>query len=246
MNDAVDRILSHRRAGRGGDRLGPAVLLALLLHAGVFVAFALAPHPGPPEPLEFVAVRIVPLQALGRPEPARRPTPPAEPEPAEVLPAEDDSPPEEPEPTPEPEPVSEPEPPKPTGDAADQAAEGETTDDRPGRVGGTEGSPEGSSPFGASELVGIDPNFRYDYYLDRMLSMIHGQWNRPPVGTGVEAVVRFTVERGGAVTELELERESGYPAFDLAALRAVRNAGPFPRLPASYRQGELRVTLIVR
>jgi TonB family protein len=41
-------------------------------------------------------------------------------------------------------------------------------------------------------------------------------------------------------------QSSGYNSFDLAALRAVQNASPFPPLPRAYRQDSLGVNLIVR
>jgi TonB family protein len=46
--------------------------------------------------------------------------------------------------------------------------------------------------------------------------------------------------------EVEVRESSGSRAFDLAALRAVRNASPLPPLPASYREDVLAVNLIVR
>jgi TonB family protein len=100
--------------------------------------------------------------------------------------------------------------------------------------------------LGATRLEGIDPEFTYDYYLDRMLASIGAQWIRPPTEGEIRAVLRFTVERSGEITELQVVESSAYPAFDLAALRAVQYASPLPHLPASYRRDSLSVTLIVR
>jgi protein TonB len=87
--------------------------------------------------------------------------------------------------------------------------------------------------------------FPYDYYLDQMLGRIRQSWMRPPV-EGIEAVITFRVLRNGEVTEAEIRESSGSRAFDLAALRAVRNASPLPPLPASFREDLLTVNLIVR
>jgi protein TonB len=78
-----------------------------------------------------------------------------------------------------------------------------------------------------------------------MLGRIRQSWMRPPV-EGIEAVITFRVLRNGEVTEAEIRESSGSRAFDLAALRAVRNASPLPPLPASFREDLLTVNLIVR
>jgi TonB family protein len=114
------------------------------------------------------------------------------------------------------------------------------------RRGSPRGSPLGTSTLGAA-VAGIDnPAFTYDYYLDRMLGLIEAQWLRPPVDQPIEAVVHFRIGHDGRISELEVIQESGLAAFDLAALRAVQNAAPFPPLPASYRSDSLGVNLIVR
>lgn len=262
MRDAVEQVLDSRarRRSRTGLLLGLGVALAL--HLGAVLAFALAPEPDDPPPLEYVAVRVVPLAALGKPDaparPARRPRPEPTPEP--------DPPPIEPAPTqptpPEPTPTQ----PAPTEPAAVEptprgpvlpdpdSARRETAAPTPVPppatsgvgAGSPDGSPRGTSPFGATRLEGIDPDFTYDYYLDRMLALIHTNWRRPTTQGEVRAALHFTVRKSGEIVDLTLEEESGFSTFDLAALRAVQNASPLPPLPASYRKGELRVTLIVR
>ncbi len=78
-----------------------------------------------------------------------------------------------------------------------------------------------------------------------MLSMIQGQWVRPPLGGGVEAQVYFRIQRDGRVTDLRIVRSSGYSSFDLAGLRAVQAASPLPPLPRGYTHGSLGVNLIL-
>jgi outer membrane biosynthesis protein TonB len=41
-------------------------------------------------------------------------------------------------------------------------------------------------------------------------------------------------------------QSSGYNSYDLAGLRAVQTAAPFPKLPQSFRHNSLGVTLIFR
>jgi TonB family protein len=117
--------------------------------------------------------------------------------------------------------------------------------DELGRRGSSTGNPLGSSAFGSS-IAGLeDPDFGYGYYIDRLLQLIDANWTRPPVGGEVKTVVFFRIQKSGQITDLRVEQPSGYNAFDLAALRAVQNAAPFPALPASYRHDSLGVNLIV-
>ena len=96
-------------------------------------------------------------------------------------------------------------------------------------------------------MGGLDnPDFTYAYYLDRLLSLIDAQWQRPAMGSGVKAVIFFRIGRDGKMTDLQVEQSSGYNSFDLAALRAVQNAAPFPPLPRAYKHEDLGVHLIVR
>lgn len=127
---------------------------------------------------------------------------------------------------------------------ANATAVGETGD-QAGRRGAPTGSPLGSTAFG-SQIAGIDnPDFTYGYYLDRLLSLIDANWVRPSMGSGVRAIISFRIQRDGSLSELRVSESSGYNSFDLAALRAVQNASPFPPLPGPYRQHDLGVNLIV-
>ncbi len=190
---------------------------------------------------------IVPIQALGVPEPAPAP-PRVEPKPAEPEPA----PPKEPEPEPakpEPEPVLVE---KPTKTArAPEKREKAPAPAAPApprqRQGSPEGSPTGTSAFGATAVAGLDnPDFVYNYYIEQMVALIGANWVRPPVGKGVQATLHFRIDRRGEITELEIVTSSGHSSFDLAGLRAVRQANPLPPLPNSYRGDSLGVNLILR
>ena len=81
MHENLDTLLSSRiRSGSEAYRK-PSVLLSLGLHVVLFATVLLAPlvTAGDPEPLEFVAVQIVPVQALGVTSPAPAPTQKAKP-----------------------------------------------------------------------------------------------------------------------------------------------------------------------
>jgi TonB family protein len=192
------------------------------------------------------------------PEPEPEAAPP-KPEPADdapVLPDPDSDKKKKPDPKPTP---AKPEPSRPTPDKGATSREGSgkteegtsgtapgETGDQLGRRGGPQGNPLGTTAFG-SEVGGLDnPDFTYAYYLDRLLSLIDAQWARPAMGSGVKATIFFRIGRDGKMTDLQVEQSSGYNSFDLAALRAVQNAAPFPPLPRAYKHEDLGVHLIVR
>jgi protein TonB len=73
--------------------------------------------------------------------------------------------------------------------------------------------------------------------------MLASQWRRPALGGEVVALVHFTIHRDGSVSDSRVVQSSGYSSYDLAALRAVQAAAPFPPLPQSYDQDSLGVTV---
>jgi protein TonB len=248
MSEALDRLLEQRRRRAGwGRRLfgfGGAALLHLLVIGGLLLGPRL--FAAPPQQVQYVPVMLVPAPALGRQQPSpQRPQRPAEPAPTpppaeparDEPPAPDAAPAEEPEPAPRP---AE----RPTPPPSTQQDPATATDGPPGPRGAPGGSPD--SPFTASFGTLDNPSFTYGYYLDRLLLLIRGQWERPQLGSGPEAVVHFRILKDGRVEDVELVASSGYSSFDLAALRAVQAAAPFPPLPRSYREGELGVNLIFR
>jgi protein TonB len=233
MADAVSNLLDHRREEIGRGALGRALVVALSGHLLVLAFALLAPaltrKPAPPP--RFVAVQIVPAARLGverpRPAPAAekpRPVPAPEPKPkaeAPVLPDPDAKPRQAPAPAatpPEPEPE-------------------------------VQGTPTGATSgltLGAA-VAGFDnPSFTYGYYVDQMLAKISSNWSRPPVGSGVESILYFRIQRDGRIRDLSIARSSGINAFDLAALRAVQSSSPLPPLPRAFREESLGVNLIVR
>jgi protein TonB len=120
------------------------------------------------------------------------------------------------------------------------------TGGEPGRRGAPTGSAQGTSAFG-SQIAGLDnPDFKFGFYISQLLSAIDSKWERPPLGNDVKAVISFRIQRDGTITPPQIAQSSGYNSFDLAALRAVQNASPFPPLPQQYRQDSLGVNLIVR
>jgi periplasmic protein TonB len=203
-----------------------------------------AATPETPAPVSPEAVRPEPV----KPEPPAKPEPKPEKiaaKPRDDVPTLPDRNPKKPE-KPAPQPAFHP--PATGGKGTNPAGTAPmgTPDGDPGRRGSPTGNPLGTSAFG-SQIAGLDnPDFKFGYYLDQLLSAIDAKWARPPLGDKVECTIGFRIQRDGGITELTVTRSSGYNSFDLAALRAVQNASPFPPLPRAYRNDSLGVNLIVR
>lgn len=255
MQQVIEHLLRERAAqlsARIPRRLsiGLSAAVHVLIVSGILIGPLLAARPN--EPIEFVAVQIVPLQALGVPEPVsrqRQEAPPVQPE-ATVSEEKEREPEREAAlPLPEPEPVK-----KTPGPPAERRSQPVRTDGDAGsaesgreqRIGSPTGSSLGTSAFGAS-VGGFDnPDFVYSYYVDQMLAMISANWLRPSIGGQVEAIVHFRIHRDGQISDMRIATSSGYNSFDLAGLRAVQLAAPFPKLPQSFRHDSLGVNLILR
>jgi TonB family protein len=203
---------------------------SIVLHGGFITAVVVTPllTPAPSQPIRFVSVALVSAQALGVSDP--EPVAPAPPRRTQPTPEPTRPKPETPTPrarttTPEPAPA------QPTASETLRRRQGSPT-----------GSATGTAPLGAR--VGFDnPNFRHSYFVDRLSAMLASQWQRPALGGDVVALVHFTIHRNGSVSGLEVVESSGYSSYDLAALRAVQQAAPFPPLPQSYTQDSLGVTV---
>jgi len=255
MEDAVELVLARRRRRQPGRLPALGIAAALGLHVALTAMAVLLPRLDAAQkaPLEFVAVRIVPAQALGKPEP-----PPPRPEPEVTAPPVPEPEVVEPEPEPQAPVLPEPEPKKPEPSKPDPKPEAKqppvaapsrpaSPDAAPQRQGSPAGSPTGTAALGPQVATVGDPDFTYGYYLDRVLAAIEANWRRPPTdGVAIEVVVDFRIQRDGTVRELDVAEPSGLSSFDLAGLRAVQAASPLPPLPAGYRKSSLAIRLIIR
>jgi TonB family protein len=85
-------------------------------------------------------------------------------------------------------------------------------------------------------------NFCCPDYLVTMLQLIKGRWQASQQVPG-EAVVVFRIQRDGRLTDIELERSSGFPALDLTSQRALFLTQRVPPLPPAFPDDHLTVHL---
>src|SRR5206468_2157534 len=104
----------------------------------------------------------------------------------------------------------------------------------PASIGLPTGSPQG---VGAKTLNAAD--FPFAWYLRQVEGKISQRWEAK--SDGVQPQVIFEINRDGKIRALVVEKSSGNPLSDQAALRAVTEAAPFPPLPEEFRETFLRV-----
>lgn len=235
-------------AERGHDRFpwGAGTFLALLLHgmiAGALVYSSIA-RPARFASPRTVAVRLLPAGSLkGGAAPAPSIAP--EPERNKILkPAPEDAPPPPTDkamlvPPKDEKKATAARPPGPSSKVPEVSLP--SAGDSPGGGGG--------GPIGAGGDVGVagatldDADFKYSYYIERMLVAIGMNWFKPAQAGTVSPVVHFKIERDGTISDATVERSSGLPFVDRAALRAVLTSSPLPPLPSEYGGTQLGVHL---
>jgi len=109
------------------------------------------------------------------------------------------------------------------------------------------GAAAGTGPAGAPGTGAQGPGTSdvYSFYIALLDRTIRNAWSRP-VYTGKDvktALVRLQLSPTGRVVRLELATASGFDPLDRSALRAVRDAEPFPPFPASLGLDSLTVPI---
>jgi protein TonB len=98
------------------------------------------------------------------------------------------------------------------------------------------------SPQGAGAMTLNVSDFPFAWYLSRVQAKVTERWAGKAI-PGQQPVAIFEINRDGRITGLAIERPSGNPYYDQAALRAITEAAPFPPLPPEFAGPVLRVHL---
>lgn len=86
------------------------------------------------------------------------------------------------------------------------------------------------------------PSFKYDYYLGLIKNKVDNRWSQPVAHKKTrKALIEFTINRKGDVSNAKVADSSGDSYFDQTALRAVTLSAPFPPLPRGFKGDSLRV-----
>ena len=91
----------------------------------------------------------------------------------------------------------------------------------------------------------------YDWgeYAQSMVSRIRVNWyaNMPQIirtGLKGKVTIRFTIQRDGRITDIEILESSSVPPYDYAAKKAIELSSPLNPLPKDFPKPSERVTCI--
>jgi protein TonB len=104
----------------------------------------------------------------------------------------------------------------------------------------TRGQPTGS-PQGTGAVT-LDVDFPYAWYLSRVHAKISERWQDKAL-PGQQPIAIFKIHRDGQISDLAIKTTSGNPLYDRAAMRAIADAAPFPKLPDDFKEPWLRIHL---
>lgn len=101
-------------------------------------------------------------------------------------------------------------------------------------------SSSGGGGTGGSRLDTTD--FCCREYITDMVNRITKNWNPQQQATGT-VFVKYTIQRNGQLTDIQVETSSGNPSLDLASQRALVNTRMLAPLPAAFPEPQLTVHL---
>ena len=253
LSDAVTDVLVERMRDPRGLR--PMVAASAAIHLGLIVFLLLMPEEWRRSSVEPTTVMTISLGGApgprnggmtpmgGQPVQQVQEQPPARPEairspaartPEMTMPAEKSRP--QPKESPKRGAAAEARGRKPT--TGPELQEGSAVAQTGGRGQGF-GLTSGGGGTGAYLDVG---DFCCPEYLTTMLQLIERNWSAKQTIAG-ETLMLFRIERNGTITNVQVERSSGYSALDFTAQRALVLTRQLPPLPAEFPNPNLTVHL---
>jgi periplasmic protein TonB len=98
------------------------------------------------------------------------------------------------------------------------------------------------SSHGAGTVTLSVSDFPYAWYIQAIHRKIQERWEGRAID-GRQPEVHFEIAADGQLRWVNVQTSSGNPAYDQLALRAVRDANPFPPLPAGFGKPSLKIGL---
>jgi protein TonB len=97
---------------------------------------------------------------------------------------------------------------------------------------------------GEADVWGVETGPEVNPYHRRGFAAIRANWRNPAVGPiPLKCVVRFSVNRDGELSHIDLEKSSGSELFDRAALRAVQVTKTWDKFPSYWGDDEQLIHL---
>lgn len=91
----------------------------------------------------------------------------------------------------------------------------------------------------AVEMSSSNQGVRSDWYTRNIVNKIDEHWNPPIQKTGIYAEVSFTIFLDGNISDVVIAHSCGDATLDNLAVRAIKLAAPFGRIPVTYNTDKL-------
>lgn len=82
-------------------------------------------------------------------------------------------------------------------------------------------------------------DFKFHWYLNQVQQKLERYWNPPTENHHIKVVVHFIIYNDGSISEPSIRKSSGNSTIDNIALRAVKLAAPFGKLPPGFSGDKL-------
>ena len=79
--------------------------------------------------------------------------------------------------------------------------------------------------------ISLGKPFKYQWYKNAIRAKVESNWKPPFKDENISVGLTFTIFRNGNISEVKLKRSSGNTMLDNLAIRAVKLAVPFGKLP---------------
>lgn len=90
--------------------------------------------------------------------------------------------------------------------------------------------------------ISVGESFPYPWYLNNVQMKVEQNWKPPINDESLAVVVEFSIYPNGRISEVRVVKSSGNTMLDNLAVRAVKLAAPFGKIPAGFTMDKLDLT----
>ncbi len=78
--------------------------------------------------------------------------------------------------------------------------------------------------------------------MNNIQAKVEKNWNPPLKDEQLSVILLFTIYRSGKISDVKLKKSSGNSMLDNLAIRAIKLASPFGKLPHGYPDNKIDLT----
>jgi TonB family protein len=89
--------------------------------------------------------------------------------------------------------------------------------------------------------INVGKPFKYSWYINYIQAKIERNWKPHINDESLEVVLNFIIYRTGKISDVKIQKSSGNSTLDNLAIRAVKLAAPFKKLPHGYKDTKIEL-----